>query len=82
MNRLRKLKPELAQIKVELEKRKGPNIDALEQEVKELTEERKEILEKIEKRNKVIKDITDGAGTPVSGFLPKEEKEVGFCQHD
>ena len=75
MNRLKEIEARLAQIKVELEK-EGADIDALEQEVKTLTEERKQLLEKIEKRNKIIKDIADGAGAPVPNFLPKEERKV------
>ena len=74
MNRLKEIEARLAQIKVELEK-EGADIDALEQEVKTLTEERKQLLEKIEKRNKIIKDIADGAGTPVPNFLPTEERK-------
>lgn len=74
MNRLKEIEARLAQIKVELEK-EGADIDALEQEVKTLTEERKQLLEKIEKRNKIIKDIADGAGTPVPNYLPTEERK-------
>jgi HK97 family phage major capsid protein len=75
MDRLKEIEKRLAEIKVELEK-DGADIDALEQEVKTLTEERKQLLEKIEKRNKIIKDIADGAGTPVPNYLPKEERKV------
>lgn len=74
MNRLKEIEARLAQIKDELEK-EGADIDALEQEVKTLTEERKQLLEKIEKRNKIIKDIADGAGTPVPNYLPTEERK-------
>jgi HK97 family phage major capsid protein len=74
MDRLKEIEKRLAEIKAELEK-DGVDIDALEQEVKELTEERKEILEKIEKRNKIIKDIADGAGAPVPNFLPTETRK-------
>ena len=74
MNRLKEIEARLAQIKVELEN-EGADIDALEQEVKTLTEERKQLLEKIEKRNKIIKDIADGAGTPVPNYLPTEERK-------
>lgn len=74
MNRLKEIEARLAQIKVELEK-EGADIDALEQEVKTLTEERKQLLEKIEKRNKIIKDIADGAGTPVPNYLPTEDRK-------
>jgi HK97 family phage major capsid protein len=74
MDRLKEIEKRLAEIKVELEK-EGADIDALEQEVKTLTEERKQLLEKIEKRNKIIKDIADGAGTPVPDYLPTEERK-------
>jgi len=73
MNRLKEIEERLAQIKEELEK-DGADIDALEKEVKELTEERKQLQEKIEKRNKIISDITGGAGNPVPNFLPKPEE--------
>ena len=71
--RLQEIEKRLAEIKVELEK-DGADIDALEKEVKELTEERKAILERIEKRNKIISDITAGAGTVIDDFLPKPEE--------
>lgn len=74
MDRLKEIEKRLAEIKAELEK-DGADIDALEQEVKTLTEERKQLLEKIEKRNKIIKDIADGAGTPVPNYLPTEERK-------
>jgi len=81
MNRLKEIEARLAQIKVELEK-EGADIDALEQEVKTLTEERKQLLEKIEKRNKIIKDITAGAGNLIPGFMPRpeEERAAGFTR--
>jgi len=74
MDRLKEIEKRLAEIKAELEK-DGADIDALEQEVKTLTEERKQLLEKIEKRNKIIKDIADGAGTPVPNYLSTEERK-------
>jgi len=73
MDRLKEIEKRLAEIKAELEK-DGADIDALEKEVKELTEERKQLQEKIEKRNKIISDITGGAGNPVPNFLPKPEE--------
>lgn len=75
MDRLKEIEKRLAEIKAELEK-DGADIDALEEETKNLIAERKELLDKIEKRNKIIKDITDGAGAPVPNFLPKEERKV------
>ena len=76
--RLQEIEKRLAEIKVELEK-DGADIDALEKEVKELTEERKQLQEKIEKRNRIISDITGGAGTPVPNFLPKEDRKKDFA---
>ena len=79
--RLQEIEKRLAEIKVELEK-DGADIDALEKEVKELTEERKAILERIEKRNKIISDITAGVGNPIPGFMPRpeEERAAGFTR--
>ena len=72
--RLKEIEKRLAEIKAELEK-DGADIDALEEETKNLIAERKELLDKIEKRNKIIKDIADGAGTPVPNYLPTEERK-------
>jgi len=72
--RLQEIEARLAQIKVELEK-DGADIDALEEETKNLIAERKELLDTIEKRNKIIKDITDGAGNPIPDFIPKEDRK-------
>ena len=77
MNRLKEIEKRLAEIKAELEK-DGADIDALEEETKNLIAERKELLDKIEKRNKIIKDIADGAGTPIPGVMPQEERKVDF----
>ena len=71
--RLQEIEARLNQIKVEVEQ-EGADIDVLEQEVKNLTEERKQILEKAEKRSKIINDITSGAGTVINDFLPKPEE--------
>ena len=74
MDRLKEIEKRLAEIKAELEK-DGADIDALEEETKNLIAERKELLDKIEKRNKIIKEITDGAGNPIPGFIPKEDRK-------
>ena len=71
--RLQEIEKRLAEIKVELEK-DGADIDALEREAQDLINERKAILERIEKRNKIISDITAGAGTVIDDFLPKPEE--------
>jgi len=79
--RLQEIEKRLAEIKVELEK-DGADIDALEREAQDLINERKAILERIEKRNKIISDITAGAGNPIPGFMPRpeEERAAGFTR--
>ena len=74
MNRLKEIEARLAQIKLELEQ-DGADIDALEKEAKELMEGRKALLERIEQRNKLIKDIATGEGNPLPNFIPKEERK-------
>lgn len=79
--RLNEIEARLAQIKNELEQ-EGADIDALEREAQDLINERKAILERIEKRNKIISDITAGAGNPIPGFMPRSEEEraAGFTR--
>lgn len=79
--RLNEIEARLAQIKNELEQ-EGADIDALEREAQDLINERKAILERIEKRNKIISDITAGAGNPIPGFMPRpeEERASGFTR--
>ena len=81
MDRLKEIEKRLAEIKAELEK-DGADIDALEEETKNLIAERKELLDKIEKRNKIINDIIAGAGNPMPGFMPRpeEERAAGFTR--
>lgn len=83
MNRLQEIEARLAAIKAELEK-DGVDIDALENEVQALTEERKKLLEQVEKRKKIISEIADGAGTAINDFLPKPKEERKFenMSHD
>lgn len=73
--RLKEIEKRLAEIKAELE-RDGADIDALEKEAQDLIAERKALLEKAEKRSKIISEITSGAGEPVPNFLPKEERKA------
>ena len=78
MNRLQEIETRMKAIKAELEA-DGADIDALEQEVKDLTEERKLLLAKVEKRNKILGDITKGEGKvldiiPKADGKPKEER--------
>lgn len=74
MNRLQEIETRMNAIKAELEA-DGADIDALEKEVKDLTEERKGLLAQVEKRNKVIADIAAGAGTVVP-VIPKDEPKA------
>lgn len=73
MNRLQEIEKRLAEIKVELEN-DNADIDALEKEVKELTEERKAIQEKIERRKEIMANIVNGEGTIITDFIPNKEE--------
>ena len=73
MNRLQEIEKRLAEIKVELEN-DNADIDALEKEVKELTEERKAIQEKIERRKEIMANIVSGEGTIITDFIPNKEE--------
>lgn len=72
--RLEEIELRLSAIKAELEKATGAEIDALETEVSALIEERKGITEAIEKRSKVINDITSGAGEILEQYKQEEDK--------
>lgn len=74
MNRLKEIEKRLAEIKTELQK-DDADIDTLEQEAQALIEERNKLLDQAEKRKKIIEDISNGAGTPVPGFIPQEERK-------
>lgn len=71
--RLQEIETRMKAIRAELEA-DGADIDALEKEVADLTEERKGLLEKVEKRNKILGDIAAGEGKVVP-MIPKEDKE-------
>lgn len=73
MDRLQEIEKRLAEIKVELEN-DNADIDALEKEVKELTEERKAIQEKIERRKEIMANIVSGEGTIITDFIPNKEE--------
>ncbi|BCK01417.1 phage major capsid protein [Anaerocolumna chitinilytica] len=77
MRTLEEINRRLAAIKVELGQ-EGSDIDALEKEIKELTEERKGILEKAEKRKKLLDGIAgmDGANVIIPmGELGDEQRK-------
>ena len=73
MDRLQEIEKRLAEIKIELEN-DNADIDALEREVKELTEERKAIQEKIERRKEIMANIVSGEGTIITDFIPNKEE--------
>ena len=73
MNRLQEIETRMKAIKAELEA-DGADIDALEQEVKTLAEERAALQAKVEKRNKILGDITKGEGK-VLDIIPKVDEK-------
>jgi HK97 family phage major capsid protein len=75
MNRLKDIETRMAAIAIELEA-DGADVEKLIAEVKSLKEERKGITDQAEKRSNLIKEIAEGAGTPIVGVLPVEERKI------
>ena len=75
--RIKEIETRLAAIKKEIEERgdamKAKEIDALEKETKELTEERAGLIAAAEKRNGILDNIAKGGGVSVRSFGKKEE---------
>ena len=75
--RIKEIEARLAAIKKEIEERgdamKAEEIDALEKETKELTEERTGLIADAEKRNGILDNIAKGGGVSVRSFGKKEE---------
>lgn len=75
--RIKEIEARLAAIKQEIEERgdamKAEEIDALEKETKELTEERAGLITAAEKRNGILDNIAKGGGVSVRSFGKKEE---------
>ena len=75
--RIKEIEARLAAIKKEIEERgdamKAEEIDALEKETKELTEERAGLIAAAEKRNGILDNIAKGGGVSVRSFGEKEE---------
>lgn len=75
--RIKEIEARLADIKKEIEERgdamKAEEIDALEKETKELTEERAGLIAAAEKRNGILDNIAKGGGVSVRSFGKKEE---------
>lgn len=76
--RIKEIEARLAAIKKEIEERgadmKADEIDALEKETKELTEERAGLIAAAEKRNGILDNIAKGAGIVSRTFEQKEDK--------
>ena len=75
--RIKEIEARLVAIKKEIEERgdamKAEEIDALEKETKELTEERAGLIAAAEKRNGILDNIAKGGGVSVRSFGKKEE---------
>lgn len=75
--RIKEIEVRLAAIKKEIEERgdamKAEEIDALEKETKELTEERAGLIAAAEKRNGILDNIAKGGGVSIRSFGKKEE---------
>ena len=75
--RIKEIEARLAAIKQEIEERgdtmKAEEIDALEKETKDLTEERAGLIAAAEKRSGILDNIAKGGGVSVRSFGKKEE---------
>ncbi len=75
--RIKEIEARLAAIKKEIEERgdamKAEEINALEKETKELTEERAGLIAAAEKRNGILDNIAKGGGVSIRSFGKKEE---------
>ena len=75
--RIKEIEARLAAIKQEIEERgdamKAEEIDALENETKELTEERAGLIAAAEKRNGILDNIAKGGGVSIRSFGKNEE---------
>lgn len=75
--RIKEIEARLAAIKKEIKERgdamKAEEIDALEKETKDLTEERAGLIAAAEKRNGILDNIAKGGGVSVRSFGKKEE---------
>lgn len=77
---IKEIEKRLAEIKQDIETRgeqmNAEEITSLEEETKKLTEERKNIMETVEKRNGILNNIAEGAGVVSRNF---EDKKVETC---
>lgn len=74
MSRIEEIETRLAAIANEIEN-EGADIDALTEEVKALKEEKRTLENEAEKRAKLRKEVSGGAGVVVRNFVGNEEKK-------
>lgn len=73
MNRIEEIDKRLSEIKVELDG--DCDVDALEKEVRGLKEERKTLMDMLEKRKQLQNEVANGAGEVIRGFKPETEEK-------
>ena len=74
MNRIDEINARLSAIAEEIEK-EGADLDALEQEIRSLNEEKRQLQETAEKRQALKASVAAGAGMTVRSFKAQEKKE-------
>lgn len=76
--RIKEIEARLAEIKREIETRgkeiNAEELDILEKETKDLTEERAGLIAAAEKRNGILNNIANGAGITVRNFQQEKRK--------
>lgn len=77
MSRMEEIEVRMAAIATELEG-EGVDIDALEQEVCNLKNERKSLLDAIEKRQKLRKEVAEGSGVVLRSFASEKVEDRTF----
>lgn len=73
MNRIEEIDKRLSEIKAELDG--DCDVDALEKEVRGLKEERKTLMDMLEKRKQLQNEVANGAGEVIRGFKPETEEK-------
>lgn len=78
MHRIEEIEARLSAIAGELDQ-ENADVDALEKEVRNLKEEKGKIMDGIERRQKLRREVAEGAGNVVKGFPPDvvEERNYG-----
>ena len=83
MDRLQEIEQRLSVIKTEIDSPEA-NLDALETEINELTEERKGVLDKVEKRKNLVNGIVNlPKENVIKEFIPEsEERNMEFTKEN